>query len=112
MPVRTAALAIVATCWLLAVAPAAALAVAPDPMARGTYTPVTVNPVKAGTVALQEPSAGGGNPGTPGTGAGGGTVTPGTSSSSAVTLQVRGSLYYPAERASGSPIIVLVHGNH
>ena len=27
-------------------------------------------------------------------------------------MQTRGSLYYPADRASGSPIIILVHGNH
>ena len=113
MPSLKAVSAVVAACTLLAIAPSAAFAdPPPDPMARGTYTPVTVNPVKAGTVALQEPSASGGNPGAPGSGAGGGTVTPTTTASSAVTLQVRGSLYYPAERASGSPIIVLVHGNH
>ena len=27
-------------------------------------------------------------------------------------MQLRGSIYYPANRASGSPVIVLVHGNH
>ena len=27
-------------------------------------------------------------------------------------MQIRGSLYYPANRATGSPLIMLVHGNH
>ena len=27
-------------------------------------------------------------------------------------MQVRGSIYYPANRATGSPVILLVHGNH
>ena len=27
-------------------------------------------------------------------------------------MQLRGSIYYPANRATGSPVIVLVHGNH
>jgi hypothetical protein len=78
-------------------APAAALAAPPDPLERGPYSVTTLDPLKIGTVDLQEPNA-----------AGGGT----TNQASAVTLQLRGSLYYPANRASGSPVIVLVHGNH
>jgi hypothetical protein len=112
MPAFKAISATIVACLLLAVVPAAASAAPPDPMARGTYTPITVDPVKAGTVALQEPSATGTAPGTPGSGSGGGTVTPGTNASSAVTVQLRGTLTYPLERTSGSPIIVLVHGNH
>ena len=27
-------------------------------------------------------------------------------------MQLRGTLYYPANRSSASPVIVLVHGNH
>ena len=46
---------------------------------------------------LQEPNAAGG---------------PLTGPAAAATLQVRGSIYYPANRATGSPVILLVHGNH
>lgn len=94
---RRAISAAVCACALLALTPGPALAVPPDPLARGPYTPVTLDPVRAGSVALQEPAANGNPP---------------SGASAAVTLQLRGSLYYPAERASGSPIIVLVHGNH
>jgi hypothetical protein len=82
---------------LVAAAPAAAHAAPPDPLDRGPYTPVTIDPLRIGTVNLQEPNA-----------AGGGL----TGAAAAATLQLRGSLYYPADRASGSPVIVLVHGNH
>ena len=66
-------------------------------MARGPYTATTLDPFRAGTVDLQEPNAAGGAP---------------TGSAAAATLQIRGSLYYPANRSTASPIIVLVHGNH
>ena len=82
---------------LVVIAPATALAAPPDPMARGPYTVTTLDPLKIGTVDLQEPNA-----------AGGGLTT----AASAVTVQLRGSIYYPANRATGSPVIVLVHGNH
>jgi len=35
-----------------------------------------------------------------------------TGPAAAATVQVRGSIYYPANRATGSPVILLVHGNH
>ena len=82
---------------LVALAPAMALAAPPDPMARGPYTVTTVDPVLMGTTNLQEPNAAGG---------------PLTGPAAAATLQVRGSVYYPANRATGSPVILLVHGNH
>src|SRR4029453_12446690 len=41
--------------------------------------------------------------------AGGGATT---GQAAAATVQIRGSLYYPANRSTASPIIVLVHGNH
>ena len=50
-----------------------------------------------GTADLQEPNAAGGAP---------------TGPAAAATVQVRGSIYYPANRATGSPVIMLVHGNH
>jgi hypothetical protein len=85
-------------CVLLACLSTGALAAPPpDPLARGPYAPVTLDPVNAGTVALQEPAANGNPP---------------AGASAAVTVQARGSLYYPGDRASGSPVIVLVHGNH
>lgn len=73
----------------------------PDPTARGTYTPVTVQEAKLGTVALQEPDSAGGAP------------TSGTVSA-AENLEIRGALYYPdfTQRTEASPVIVLVHGNH
>jgi hypothetical protein len=97
MRVRRANLAIAVAVATLALVPAVAVADPPDPLARGPFTPVTVDPVRAGTVALQEPAANGNAP---------------SGASAAVTLQLRGSLYYPGDRASGSPVIVLVHGNH
>jgi len=99
MPCRKALAGIVAACTLVVGAPALADTPPdpPDPLARGPYAPATIDPVNAGTVALQEPAANGNPP---------------SGASSAVTVQLRGSLYYPADRASGSPIIVLVHGNH
>src|SRR4029078_8185721 len=69
----------------------------PDPLARGPYTVTTVDPVLTGTTDLQEPNAAGG---------------PLTGPAAAATVQVRGSIYYPANRATGSPVILLVHGNH
>ena len=82
---------------LVVIAPAAALAAPPDPLARGPYTVTTVDPVLMGTTDLQEPNAAGG---------------PLTGPAAAATVQVRGSIYYPANRATGSPVILLVHGNH
>jgi hypothetical protein len=92
-PLRSLALALLA----LALLPAAAHAAVPDPLARGPYTVMTVDPVHLGTIDLQEPNA-----------AGGGLTGP----AAAATVQLRGSLYYPADRAKDSPVIVLVHGNH
>src|SRR3954451_19290697 len=82
---------------LVVIAPATALAAPPDPLARGPYTVTTVDPVLMGTADLQEPNAAGG---------------PSTGPAAAATVQVRGSIYYPANRATGSPVILLVHGNH
>ena len=92
-PLRVLALALA----LVLLAPAAALAAPPDPLARGPYTVTTVDPVLMGTADLQEPNAAGG---------------PLTGPAAAATVQVRGSIYYPANRATGSPVILLVHGNH
>lgn len=73
----------------------------PDPMDRGMYTPRTIQEVKLGTVALQEPDSSGGAP------------TAG-SATEPVNLEIRGALYYPdfTQRDKPSPVIVLVHGNH
>ncbi len=90
---RSATLALVA----FAAAPATAGAALPDPLARGPYTVATVDPVHLGRLDLEEPNAGGGAT---------------TGASAAATVQLRGSLYYPADRAKDSPVIVLVHGNH
>jgi hypothetical protein len=79
--------------------PGAALAARPEPLARGPYAPAALDPVTAGTVALQEPAASGAAPGSP-------------AGSAAVTVALRGSLWHPADQPSGSPVIVLVHGNH
>jgi hypothetical protein len=81
----------------LALLPAAAGAALPDPLARGPYSAATVDPVHLGLLDLQEPNAGGGAT---------------TGASAPATVQLRGSLYYPADRAKDSPVIVLVHGNH
>ncbi len=89
--------AIVLALFVAVLAPATSLAAPPDPMARGPYAPVTLDPLKIGTVDLQEPNA-----------AGGGL----TGTAAAATVQLRGSIYYPGNRATGSPVIVLVHGNH
>src|SRR5215213_9150856 len=75
-PLRTAVAVALA---LLAVAPAAALATPPDPLARGPYAVTTVDPVRIGTVNLQEPNAAGGAL---------------TGAAAAATLQIRGSIYY------------------
>jgi dienelactone hydrolase len=80
-----------------AFAPALAAAAPPDPLARGPYTPTTIEQAKLGTVDLQEPNANGNAP---------------TGASAAATVQLRGQMFYPADRASGSPIVILVHGNH
>ncbi|MEO9323170.1 Ig-like domain-containing protein [Nocardioides sp. C4-1] len=73
----------------------------PDPMDRGDYAPLTIQEVKLGTAALQEPDSGGAAPAA-------GTV------SAAENLEIRGALYHPdfAQRTEPSPLIVLVHGNH
>ncbi|SDC21281.1 Ig-like domain-containing protein [Nocardioides lianchengensis] len=85
-----------------AAAPAAAdELVLPDPMDRGDLTPKTIQEVKLGTAALQEPNSNGDAPVT-------GTV------SAPENLEIRGALYYPdfTQRTTPSPLIVLVHGNH
>jgi hypothetical protein len=89
--------AAIALAGALLLVPAAAAAQTPDPMARGPHTVAIQDPFKAGTVNLQEPNSGGGAP---------------TGGSAAATLEVRGSLYYPADRPTPAPVIVLVHGNH
>jgi large repetitive protein len=73
----------------------------PDPTARGSYTPLTIQEVKLGTTPLEEPDSAGGAP------------TAG-SASAAEDLEVRGALYHPdfTQRTTPSPLIVLVHGNH
>jgi hypothetical protein len=85
-------------CTILAIAPAiAGAADLPDPVAPGPYTVTTLDPFLAGTADLQEPNA-----------AGGGL----TGTASAVTVGLRGSLYFPADRATPAPLLLLVHGNH
>ncbi|WP_346386279.1 Ig-like domain-containing protein [Nocardioides sp.] len=71
----------------------------PDPLARGSYTPVTIQETKLGLVSLQEPNSSGAAP------------TAGTAQAPE-NFEIRGALYYPADRAEPSPVIVLVHGNH
>ncbi|MBB2976494.1 dienelactone hydrolase [Microbacterium endophyticum] len=71
----------------------------PDPLDRGTYTPLTIQETKLGLAELQEPNSSGAAP------------TAGTSQA-AESLEIRGALYYPADRTEPSPLIVLVHGNH
>ena len=66
-------------------------------MERGPYPVTEVQQYKAGTVNLQEPGSTGAAPAGP---------------TSAATLQVRGSLYYPTGRTTPAPFIMLVHGNH
>jgi hypothetical protein len=71
----------------------------PDPMERGTYRPETIQETKLGLVSLQEPASSGGAP------------DPGTAAAPE-DLEIRGALYYPADRTEPSPLIVIVHGNH
>ncbi|MDH6182339.1 putative cell wall-binding protein [Microbacteriaceae bacterium SG_E_30_P1] len=71
----------------------------PDPMDRGDYTPAVIQETKLGLVDLQEPNSSGTAPGT-------GQVQ------SAEQMQIRGQLYYPADRTEPSPVLILVHGNH
>ena len=106
---------IVATVLLAVIAPASAHAALPDPLVRGPYTVTTMSvadpahagapgdpgEAKLGLASLEEPN---------GTGGAIGTGTP-NAAANAVQLQVRGSLYYPSNRSSASPLIVLVHGN-
>jgi len=87
---------------VFAILPGAAVAQGPDvpdPVDRGDYTPASVDQLRLGTVQLQEPLSSGG-PATAGTAA------------APIDLQIRGSLYYPSDRAEASPLILLVHGNH
>lgn len=76
-----------------------AAAALPDPMDRGTYTPATIQETKLGLVDLQEPNSAGS------------AATAGTAQAPE-RLEIRGSLYYPADRTVPSPVIILVHGNH
>ncbi len=78
-------------------APQAATAATPDPMERGPYAVTEVQQYKAGTVNLQEPNYLGTAP---------------SNQTSAATLQVRGSLYYPSNLGKPAPLVLLVHGNH
>lgn len=71
----------------------------PDPTDRGDYAPVTIQEAKLGVVSLQEPSSSGG------------AATAGTVAAPE-ELEIRGPIYYPANRSEPSPVIVLVHGNH
>ena len=71
----------------------------PDPLDRGDYTPATIQETKLGTVALQEPNSSGAAP-------------EAGSSQAAEDIEIRGALYYPADREEPSPLVVLVHGNH
>lgn len=71
----------------------------PDPLARGSYQPATIQEVKLGLADIQEPSSSGDSP------------DAGTSYAPE-TIEIRGALYYPADRNKPSPVIVLVHGNH
>jgi hypothetical protein len=73
----------------------------PDPLKRGDYSPKTIQEVKLGTVALQEPNSAGGAP------------TAGEAAAPE-NLEIRGALYHPdfTQRTDPSPVIVLVHGNH
>lgn len=98
-PTQQAAAA--ATPQISTAAAAADPLVLPDPMDRGELTPRTIQEVKLGTAALQEPDSAGGAP------------TAGASTAPE-NLEIRGALYYPdfAERTEPSPLIVLVHGNH
>lgn len=71
----------------------------PDPMERGTYTATTIQETKLGLAALQEPDSAGAAP------------SAGTARAPE-NFQIRGQLFYPADRTEPSPLIVLVHGNH
>ena len=103
LPAITSAQAAVPTVVTVASAPStpAELDAAdlPDPTARGSYTPTTIQETKLGLAALQEPNSAGVAPAA-------GTV------SAPESLEIRGALYYPADRTEPSPLIVLVHGNH
>jgi hypothetical protein len=76
-----------------------ASAALPDPLARGSYTPAIIQETKLGLAALQEPNSSGAAP------------TAGTAQAPE-NFEIRGQLFYPADRAEPSPLIVLVHGNH
>jgi hypothetical protein len=71
----------------------------PDPMDRGSYTPMTIQETKLGLASLEEPNSSGAAP------------TAGTAQAPE-KFEIRGSLYYPADRGVPSPLIILVHGNH
>ncbi|PWD51623.1 alpha/beta hydrolase [Serinibacter arcticus] len=71
----------------------------PDPTDRGTYTPATIQETKLGLVDLQEPNSAGQAP-------------TAAAAQRPESMQIRGALYYPADRDEPSPVIVLVHGNH
>jgi len=71
----------------------------PDPLARGGYTPAVIQEAKLGLANIQEPASDGAAP------------DAGTARAPE-EIEIRGSLYYPADRTQPSPLIVLVHGNH
>lgn len=84
---------------VVAASPAQAAGELPDPLDRGSYTAATIQETKLGLAALQEPNSSGSAPSA-------------GSSQAAEEVEIRGALYYPADRAEPSPLIVLVHGNH
>lgn len=71
----------------------------PDPTERGPLTPTTIQETKLGLVDIQEPNSSGTSPAPQG-------------SAAPESIEIRGALYYPADRDVPSPLIVLVHGNH
>jgi hypothetical protein len=95
--VRALAALLLASLAVVLGAAASASAELPDPMDRGNYAVTTLDPFLGGTVNLQEPSRDG---------------RAATGRAAAVTVQLRGSLYYPTNRTTPGPVLVLVHGNH
>lgn len=91
-----AVLAIAAALVVLAPAGASA-ADPPDPLDYGPYTAERLDPFLGGLATLQEPNSNGAAP---------------SGSTSSITLQIRGSAYFPSDKPGKAPVIVLVHGNH
>jgi dienelactone hydrolase len=127
-PLRAAAITalVVLSSALPAALPSIAHAALPDPLVRGPFavTTLSVTPPTNTGVAVGQPGGPVGAPGDPAevtlglaaleepNGSGAAVSTAANGASASVTLQVRGSLYYPAADTAPSPLIVLVHGNH